>query len=155
MPTAKFEITPLNFPMVQGALAFPASAKAGRDVSPGWSWTGVPADAKSLAIVFEDIGIAAVKWVVWDIPPTVTMIPEGVSNATTMLAEVPGASQLGSLGNIGYAGPARPNQRYEWTLFALKVDRLPNTAGKSTVQLKEAIVMQELMHAETVIVFNR
>lgn len=152
---AKFELMPVDFPMVQGEWAFPPSALAGSDVSPGWSWTGVPADAKSLVLVFEDVGISAVKWVVWDIPPDVATLPAGIVASNAMLAEVPGASQLGSLGNQGYAGPARPNQRYEWTLWALDVDKLPDAQGKSTVDLKAALPMHMVAMTETVIVYNR
>jgi Raf kinase inhibitor-like YbhB/YbcL family protein len=151
----EFELMPVNFPMADGEWAFPASAKAGTDVSPAFSWTGVPADAKSLVLVFQDIGISAVKWVVWDIPPDVTMIPEGVGPSTAMLMEVEGASQLGSLGNQGYAGPARPDQRYEWTLWALNVDKLPDTQGKTTVDLLASLPMFEVARTEDVIVYNR
>jgi Raf kinase inhibitor-like YbhB/YbcL family protein len=152
---AKFELMPVDFPMVQGDWAFPPSAIAGSDVSPGWSWTGVPAEAKSLVLVFEDIGISAVKWVVWDIPPDGAMIPAGIDASNTMLSEVPGASQLGSLMRTGYGGPARPDQRYEWTLWALDVDKLPDTEGKTTVDLKAALPMHMVAMAETVIVYNR
>jgi len=157
MPTsdAKFELMPVDFPMIEGDWAFPPSALGGSNVSPAWSWTGVPAGAKSLALVFEDVGLSAVTWVVWDIPPDVTMLPAGIDASTTLLTEVPGASQLGSLGNTGYAGPLRPDMRYEWTLWALDVDKLPNTAGKSTVDLKAALPMHMVAMAETVVVYNR
>jgi len=152
---AKFELMPVDFPMVQGEWAFPPSALGGSNVSPAWSWTGVPADAKSLVLVFEDVGISAVKWVVWDIPPDVTMLPAGIDDSTTLLTEVPGASQLGSLGNTGYAGPVRPNLPYEWTLWALDVDKLPDTQGKSTVDIKAALPMHMVAKADTVTVYNR
>ncbi len=120
-------------------VGFPANALPPTNASPEFSWTGVPKDAKSLTLVFRDLSAGAVKWVLWDIPPTVTHVPSGVA-ATPNPSEVPGSSQLGSLGNQGYAGPCCVNNQYEWVLWALDVDKLPGVAGLSTAQIRNSVL---------------
>ena len=44
-------------------------------------------------------------------------------------AEIPGATQLGALGHQGYYGPRCTANHYEWVLWALDVDKLPDTEG--------------------------
>lgn len=90
----------------------------GEDLSPPLIWTDVPADAQSLALIVEDPDAdhgTWVHWVLFDLPPTSTGLPEG-------------ADQLGG-GGIGlndwqraeWGGPAPPTGRhhYMFTLFAL------------------------------------
>jgi Raf kinase inhibitor-like YbhB/YbcL family protein len=127
--------------LVRGAeLVFPASACLPLDQSPALVWTGVPAGAKSLAVMFEDTAIGAVKWVVWDLPPTTTMLPADVSK-TPHPTEIPVASQRGSLGRTGYSGPGTSMVReYQFTVWALDVDRLPGTDGQTTVEIKDRIL---------------
>ena len=51
----------------------------GKDVPPPLAWTGVPADAKSLVLLVDDASRKTPwnHWIVWNIPPTTTGIPEG------------------------------------------------------------------------------
>lgn len=59
----------------------------GEDVSPPLTWSGVPVDTESLALLYEDPdapGGTWVHWVLYGMPREVTMLPEGVS---TMLRE--------------------------------------------------------------------
>jgi Raf kinase inhibitor-like YbhB/YbcL family protein len=57
----------------------------GEDIAPALCWTGVPARAKSLALIVDDPdapdpaapGHACVHWLVYDIPPTAFGLPEG------------------------------------------------------------------------------
>jgi Raf kinase inhibitor-like YbhB/YbcL family protein len=119
--------------------AFPASALPPSNQSPEFTWSGVPSTAKSLALVFRDLTANAVKWVIWDIPPSLTHLPSGISSQASP-SEVPGSSQLGSLGNQGYAGPCCGMNMYEFVLFALDVDKLPGTAGLSTAQIRDNLL---------------
>jgi Raf kinase inhibitor-like YbhB/YbcL family protein len=119
--------------------AFPATALPPMNQSPELSWSGVPAEAKSLALVFTDVTSTAYKWVLWDIPPAVTRVPAAI-RSEAMPMEVPGASQLGSLGNQGYAGPCCADHRYEFVLWALNVEKLPDTARRSTAELRQSVL---------------
>jgi len=62
------------------------------------------------------------------------MLPQNISKAQNP-AEVPGATQRGSLGRTGYSGPAIANEQYEFVLWALRVDKLPGTNGKTTAEI--------------------
>src|SRR5204863_9198329 len=106
------------------------------DESPPFAWTGAPEATKSFALTFVDTDNGATKWVIWDIPSTVAALPENVSKVKNP-PEVPGATQLGSLGHIGYAGPGvggPPMHTYEFAIWALDVEALPGTEGQTTAQ---------------------
>ena len=52
----------------------------GRDISPPLSWSGVPEGTKSLALICDDPdapGKTWVHWVVFNLPPRTTELPEG------------------------------------------------------------------------------
>jgi Raf kinase inhibitor-like YbhB/YbcL family protein len=125
-----------------GFVAFPDAARPPMNQSPGFRWTGVPIEAKSLALVFRDVSspVPPVKWVLWNMPPDRTEIPANVSGNAAMPAMVPSASQLGSLGNQGYAGPCCVGNEYEWILYALDVAELPGTERLSTAQINMNII---------------
>jgi Raf kinase inhibitor-like YbhB/YbcL family protein len=123
-----------------GGVVFPASASSPQNQSPPFSWSGAPAQTLSFALTFVDLDIDATKWVIWDIPSTASNLPPNVDE-TTHPANVPGATQLGSLGHVGYAGPGVPTyHRYEFVLWALDVAALPDTAGASTAQLRTMVL---------------
>jgi Raf kinase inhibitor-like YbhB/YbcL family protein len=125
--------------LMQGKdLVFPASACAPQDQSPPFSWQWPPRGTKSFALTFVDEDNGATKWVVWNIPLSVMALPADLSKDTHP-AEVPGASQLGSLGHSGYAGPGVPGppmHTYSFVLWALDVAELPGTDGLSTKELR-------------------
>jgi Raf kinase inhibitor-like YbhB/YbcL family protein len=53
----------------------------GAGLSPGLSWTGVPAGAQSLALIADDPDAPMGTWnhwVIWNIPASATQLPEGV-----------------------------------------------------------------------------
>jgi Raf kinase inhibitor-like YbhB/YbcL family protein len=135
-----FSLAPVGVPMLNAQeFAFPASALPPTNQSPEFNWSGVPTGTKSLALVFRDLSAGAVKWVLWDIPPTLMRVPTGVSNQANP-PEIPGSSQLGSLGNQGYAGPCCTSNQYEFVLWALDVDKLPGTARLSTAQIRDTLL---------------
>ena len=81
----------------------------GADVSPAVSWSGVPAEAKSLALICHDPDAPAgdwVHWVLFDLPSSLTQLPEGVPKE----AELKGGGRQGmnDFSRIGYNGPCPP-----------------------------------------------
>jgi Raf kinase inhibitor-like YbhB/YbcL family protein len=108
----------------------------GDNVQPGFKFKNVPAEAKSLALVFHDIDVAldggiedGLHWIVWNIPARGAGIPEG---------GLPRGAVLGR--NVenrnAYLGPgAPPGPRYHhyvFEVFALDGDLdLPPTAGRA------------------------
>lgn len=100
----------------------------GKNISPPLAWSGAPAQTRSLALVIDDPDApdpAAptttwVHWVLYDIPPAATGLPEGVaSNA------LPSGTHEGrnDWGRTGYGGPCPPigRHRYFHKLYALDV----------------------------------
>ena len=94
----------------------------GADISPPLTWSELPAGAKSLALICDDPdapGGIWVHWVAFDLPVTLTGLPEGV-------APTPDLSQGGrqgrnSFGHFGYGGPCPPSgtHRYFFRIYAL------------------------------------
>lgn len=98
----------------------------GDDISPDLRWAGVPAGAKSLALIVDDPDapdpaapkMTWVHWVLYNIPPTATGLPEGVSPK----ALPPGTKEaLNDWKRTGYGGPCPPigRHRYFHKLYAL------------------------------------
>src|SRR5574337_1662276 len=99
----------------------------GEDLAPPLQWSGVPAQAASLALIVDDPDApdpAAPKrtwvhWVLYDIAPTATGLPEGG------LPLPQGAREgLNDWHRTGWGGPCPPlgRHRYFFKLYAL--DRL-------------------------------
>jgi Raf kinase inhibitor-like YbhB/YbcL family protein len=148
-----FVLTPVGFPSSGQGLRFPNTALSPYDRSPAFTWSGVPEGTKSLALVFRDRDLDLVRWLIWDIPPTVAELPEGITPFPNP-DEVPGSSQTGSLGT-GYSPPRIPNGEYEFVLWALDVETLPNTLGLSADQiLSRRLPMHVIETTEPVIVVN-
>ncbi|HMA89346.1 MAG TPA: YbhB/YbcL family Raf kinase inhibitor-like protein [Burkholderiales bacterium] len=95
----------------------------GQDVSPPLDWSGVPAGAKSLALIVDDPDapdpkapkMTWVHWVLYDIPPAAGGLAEG--------AHTPAGAKDGvnDWGRTGYGGPCPPigRHRYVHKLYAL------------------------------------
>lgn len=97
----------------------------GADRSPPLAWTGVPAGTRSLALIVEDPDApdpAApqtvwIHWVLYDIPPGVSGLPEGGSS------HLPAGARTGrnDWGKAAWGGPCPPvgRHRYFFKLYAL------------------------------------
>lgn len=128
----------------------------GRDVSPRLNWSGLPNGTKSMVLIVEDPDApdpAAPKrvwvhWVLYNIPPAATGLPEAV-NATGL----PHGTRQGrnDWDRTGYGGPCPPigRHRYFHKLFAL--DIVLGDLGTPTKQALE-VAMQGHVVARTEIV---
>ncbi len=97
----------------------------GQDISPALSWSGAPAGTKSLALIVDDPDApdpAAPKttwvhWVLYNIPPSVSDLPEGASTTTPAGAK----DGTNDWKRKGYGGPCPPvgRHRYFHKLYAL------------------------------------
>jgi Raf kinase inhibitor-like YbhB/YbcL family protein len=111
--------------------------------SPDLKWSGAPAGTKSFAIVFKDVSTSTgtagyMHWVMYDIPSSVTEVPEGVM-VGYMPSAPAGAKQAPNYMPInGYSGPCYPIPgtvgQYELTLYALDVDTLPGLMMSSSAE---------------------
>lgn len=113
----------------------------GSNVSPALSWRGIPSTAKSIALIMDDPDAPMgtfVHWVLFNIPPDTTELPEGVPKNKTL---DDGSSQgMTDFGRVGYGGPCPPGgtHRYFFRLYAL--DTMLNLQpGASRKQLDDAM----------------
>lgn len=115
----------------------------GEDISPPLTWSGVPANAKSLALIVDDPDapdpaaprMTWVHWVVYNIPPAATGLPEA--------SRKPPAGALDGLndwGRTGYGGPCPPigRHRYFHKLYALDTI-LPDLGKPDKAKLEAAM----------------
>jgi Raf kinase inhibitor-like YbhB/YbcL family protein len=112
----------------------------GENVSPPLAWSGVPANAKSLALIVDDPdapGKTWVHWVVYDLPTSVTSLSENAANAEQLGGGKQGTNDFKK---IGYGGPCPPSgaHRYYFKLYALNAETSLNP-GATKEQLLQAM----------------
>jgi len=127
----------------------------GADTSPPLAWSGVPASAKSLALIVDDPDapdpgapkMTWVHWVLYNLPPQTTGIGEGSSR------QLPQGTKegLNDWKKTGYGGPCPPigRHRYFFKLYALDVV-LPDLGEPSKSKLLEAMKGHVVGSAELV-----
>ena len=109
-------------------------AAPGEGTSPAITWTNVPAGTQSFFLNMHDMDVARNKtsddqahWVVWNIPPTATGLPEGVAKGSQ---RPDGSYQISATGPV-YRGPGAPAtgpmHHYMFEVYALdtKLDVQP------------------------------
>jgi len=103
----------------------------GDDLSPPLAWTGTPAGARALALICDDPDAPVgtwVHWVLFNLPPSLTQLPEGLPAAQTL--ENGAIHGTNSWKRVGYGGPCPPSgtHRYFFKLYALDA---PLTLGSN------------------------
>lgn len=110
----------------------------GEDISPPLSWSGVPEGAKSLALICDDPdapGKTWVHWVLFNLPPSMTELPEGVPAREDVRGG--GLQGTNDFRKVGYGGPCPPSgtHRYVFKLSALDTEvRLAPGATKADLE---------------------
>jgi Raf kinase inhibitor-like YbhB/YbcL family protein len=105
----------------------------GANVSPALAWRGAPAGTKSFAVTVYDpdapTGSGWWHWVVFNIPATATGVAKNAGDPERKLLPAGSVQSRTDFGKPGYGGPCPPAgdkpHRYEFTVYALKADRLP------------------------------
>jgi Raf kinase inhibitor-like YbhB/YbcL family protein len=94
-----------------------------KNVSPPLKWSGMPAGAKSLALIVDDPDAPSgtwVHWVLYDLPAAASELPEDMAKSQYVTG---GAKQgLNDFRHLGYGGPCPPPgkpHRYFFKLYAL------------------------------------
>ena len=109
------------------------------NASPPLSISGIPSESKSLVLIMDDpdaqaaVGKIWVHWIICNIDPQTTEIPESCSLENT----IDGKNDFGEL---GYDGPAPPDKRhtYIFKLYALDV-KLDLQKGASKAEVENAM----------------
>lgn len=132
---------------------------AGENINPPFELTKLPKNAQTLAIIVEDLDIdPAIKsqtpnhahWIVWNIPPTVTKVVEGV--------RPPGTVGRNVFGHFNYAGPCPPEgqtHRYTFRFIAVSQKLTDVTPENSFAEIKAAIEKNLLTEWSTNTTYTR
>ena len=103
----------------------------GGNVSPHLAWEGAPEGTKSFVLTMHDPDLPTIcglwHWLVADIPASATELVAGAGSGKAALPA--GARQMRTdIAPSGYVGPMPlpgPAHHYNFTLYALGVDKLP------------------------------
>jgi Raf kinase inhibitor-like YbhB/YbcL family protein len=124
----------------------------GEDVSPPLRWTGSPQEARSLALLVDDVdapGGIFTHWVAWGLDPSADALDDGEA--------APGEGR-NDFGRLGYCGPCPPRghgpHRYVFRLYALDRE-LELDAGAAKADLMRAMRGNVLTTAELVGTYER
>jgi Raf kinase inhibitor-like YbhB/YbcL family protein len=137
--SGKFAITSTAFK--EGEMIPQKYTCDGQNISPPLKWESIPAQTKSLALIVDDPDAPAgiwVHWVIFNIPPTATGLPENVPTKTSLAdGSVQGKNDSRE---IGYDGPCPPGgtHRYYFKLYALDT-MLKLSSGVTKPELLKAM----------------
>ncbi len=126
----------------------------GADVSPALAWSGLPASTQSLALIVADPDapdpaaprMTWVHWVLYNLPPTASGLPEAVRPAELPAGTLEG---INDWRRTGYGGPCPPigRHRYFHKLYALDAV-LPDLGRPTKDRLEKAMAGHILGQAE-------
>ncbi|MGF6852427.1 YbhB/YbcL family Raf kinase inhibitor-like protein [Paraburkholderia sp. CI3] len=126
----------------------------GADVSPPLSWSGVPANAKSLVLIVDDPDapdpaaprMTWVHWVLYNIPTTTPGVQEGVTSGALPAGTLEGTNDFH---RTTYGGPCPPTGRHRYfhKLYALDTV-LPDLHKPTKAALEKAMQGHVVAHTE-------
>jgi Raf kinase inhibitor-like YbhB/YbcL family protein len=124
----------------------------GQNVAPPLEWSGVPKQAKSVAIICDDPDAPSgtfTHWVLYNIPAATDSLPEHAKTGT---------SGVNSFGKTGFSGPCPPKKdqahHYHFHLYALDVESL-GAAGLSKEDALNAMNGHILAEGDLVGIYKR
>ena len=133
----------------------------GEDISPALAWSNVPEGTKSFALIVDDPDapdpasprMTWVHWVMYNIPATVSSLPEGVVAKDLPKGTLQG---LNDWKKTGYGGPCPPigKHRYFHKLYALDIV-LPDLKQPTKAKLEKAMEGHVLSKTELVGLYER
>ena len=132
-----------------------------KDISPALEWSGLPVGTKSLALIVDDPDapdpaapkMTWVHWVLYNIPPSATGLPEAVKSQDLPKGTKEG---LNDWKRTGYGGPCPPigRHRYFHKLYALDAV-LPDLGKPTKKDLEKAMDGHILARATLVGTYQR
>jgi Raf kinase inhibitor-like YbhB/YbcL family protein len=120
--------------------------QAGEQVSPALRWTNAPPNTASFVLHMHDLEVARnrtsdtqVHWLVWNIPASVTSLPEGVPQGADLKD---GSHQISASGPV-YRGPGAPAtgpmHHYTFEIYALDT-KLDVPAAADAFETRTAVM---------------
>lgn len=129
----------------------------GADVSPEIHWSGIPKDARQLALICDDPDAPSpepwVHWVIYQIPISATGLAENLPKTETVQIPEGAVQGKNSWNTVGYRGPAPPKghgvHHYHFRVYALS-QPLDIGPGKTKAELLAAMKGHVLAEGELV-----
>ena len=128
----------------------------GDDLSPPLEWEGLPEGTQSLVLIVDDPDapdpaaprMTWVHWVLYNIPPSASGLPQGVAAANLPAVTREG---LNDWKRTGYGGPCPPvgRHRYFHKLYALDA-KLPDLGPATKADVERAMADHVLASTELV-----
>ena len=134
----------------------------GQNVSPALKWSGAPAGTKSFALMVYDpdapTGSGFWHWVMFDIPPDVTELPQGAGDLKSGKAPAGAIQSRTDFGVPGYGGPCPPQgdppHHYHFMLFAVDAAKLGPDANAAAAFVGFNLHFHTLAKAEFVALYG-
>jgi Raf kinase inhibitor-like YbhB/YbcL family protein len=133
----------------------------GENISPALEWSGAPKGTKSFALIVDDPDapdpanprMTWVHWVLYNIPATVSALPEGLKDQDLPKGTLQG---LNDWKKTGYGGPCPPvgKHRYFHKLYALDIV-LPDLKRPTKAKLEKAMAGHALSKSELIGLYQR
>jgi Raf kinase inhibitor-like YbhB/YbcL family protein len=133
----------------------------GEDRSPPLAWSGVPKEAKSLALIVDDPDapdpkaprMTWVHWLLYNLPPDTAGLAEDIKPAQLPKGALEG---INDWKRTGYGGPCPPigRHRYFHKLYALDV-MLPDLKRPTKPKLEQAMKGHVLAEAQLIGTYQR
>lgn len=130
----------------------------GENVSPPFSWRGVPAGTVSFVLIADDLDAPSgiwTHWIIYDIPSSARSLAEGIPKLRIL--DEGGVQGTNSFRRIGYDGPYPPPgsaHRYVFKLYALD-DALSIDPGVDKGMIARAMKGHVLAEASVTGTFGR
>ncbi len=126
----------------------------GENISPDLIWKNIPEGTKSFALIMHDPDAPRAggfyHWLVINIPADKTFITKG--------EKIDGAVELeNDFKEYGYGGPCPPSgeHRYNFTIYALNVDKLDGLTQNSPKEVENIVRTHALAHATLTGLYKR
>lgn len=141
--------------MLTEAQVYDGYGCTGRNLSPAMSWSGAPPGTRSFAVTLYDpdapTGSGWWHWLLYDIPPGVTSLPEGAGTPDGRHLPAGAAQGRTDFGTPGFVGACPPHgdrpHRYVFTVYALKTDRIDVPADATAATIGFALNANQLAHS--------
>lgn len=131
----------------------------GGNQSPELVWSDPPAGAKSFAVTVYDpdapTGSGWWHWLVFNIPATTDRLAAGAGGGELPAGTRQGRNDYGFAGYGGACPPPGKAHRYQFTVYALKLERLDLPADASGAMIGYMLRANSLGHAGFTVLYGR
>jgi Raf kinase inhibitor-like YbhB/YbcL family protein len=127
----------------------------GADISPHLTWSGVPANAKSVVLSVNDPDAPRGTWNHWfvyDIPASVDHLIEGASN--THRLPTGSVEAMNDFMKHAYGGPCPPAGRHRYVFTVRAVDQAVSEKGLSRAEVERRIAGHVLAEGRLIGVYG-